>query len=78
MAPKRIQNRPKLTASQQNVLQFVKGYVKANGYAPSLRDVAGGVGVSVAGARVILVALTKKSYVRMGAHAARAIVVLPD
>ncbi|MCL2373645.1 MAG: transcriptional repressor LexA [Treponema sp.] len=55
-----------LTKRQQEVLEFIAGYVRANAYSPTIREVADFFSISVKGAHDHLVALKKKGHLKQG------------
>lgn len=65
-----------LTPRQRDVLNFILAHNEAHGCAPSIREIAQGVGLKSAG-RVseILRALAKRDYITRLPHQARSIVV---
>lgn len=70
-------SRPPLTARQQQVLDFLREAVAARGYAPSLREIGGAVGLgSPSSVKHQLEALTQKGYIRRDPKLPRAIDVV--
>lgn len=64
-----------LTTRQQDVLTYIETYVAENGYAPSVRDIAAGLGLASPGnIQQHLKALEDKG--RIERHGARAIKVI--
>jgi repressor LexA len=69
--------RPALTARQQQVLEFLREAVAERGYAPSLREIGGAVGLgSPSSVKHQLEALTEKGYIRRDPKLPRAIDVV--
>lgn len=67
-----------LTQKQNEVLQFIKGYIAKNKYPPSIREVADFFGISVKGAHDHIRALEKKEHIRIGQNRSRAIEILDE
>lgn len=56
-----------LTPRQQQILQFMQGYIQDNGFPPSIREIGKAVGIkSLRGVTVHLDALKKKGYIERG------------
>lgn len=69
--------RPALTDRQRRVLEFIKSYQEENGYPPTMREIAGVLGISSTnGVNDHLVALSKKGYLRTREGVARGIHLL--
>jgi len=64
-----------ITEKQRLVLEFIQGYGDSNGYAPSIRDVAGRCECSVKGAYDHVVALEKKGLIERSKNRSRSILV---
>lgn len=66
-----------LTPAQAKVLEWVKKFIKENGYAPTRTEIAVGMGfASSNAAEEHLQALERKGAIRMTSRVARSIVVL--
>ena len=61
------------TRRQKEVLDFIAGYIRNNGYSPAIRDVADFFSISVKGANDHLQALRKKGLLDQGDKKSRAI-----
>jgi len=64
-----------VTDKQRLVLEFIQEYADGNGYAPSIRDVAGRFECSVKGAYDHVVALEKKGLIERAKNRSRSILV---
>jgi repressor LexA len=64
-----------ITEKQRMVLEFIQEYGDSNGYAPSIRDVAGRFECSVKGAYDHVVALEKKGLIERSKNRSRSILV---
>ena len=64
-----------ITDKQRMVLEFIQEYGESNGYAPSIRDVAGRFECSVKGAYDHVVALEKKGLIERSKNRSRSILV---
>jgi repressor LexA len=64
-----------ITDKQRMVLEFIQEYGDSNGYAPSIRDVAGRFECSVKGAYDHVVALEKKGLIERSKNRSRSILV---
>ncbi|NIO17601.1 MAG: transcriptional repressor LexA [Deltaproteobacteria bacterium] len=53
-----------LTAKQKKVLEFIKGYVRRNRFAPSAREIAGQFGIAEKNAFYYLDVLQRKGHIR--------------
>lgn len=65
----------KLTDRQLDTYIFICDYIKAHGYAPSLREIANGIFVSKPVAQKHLIALIDKGFIRYTPRTARSIVL---
>ncbi len=66
-----------LTLRQKSILQFLKNYLKINGYPPSLRDICAEFGIKGAkNARKHLEALERKGFISRHPNRSRAIDIL--
>jgi repressor LexA len=68
--------RKNLTKRQQQVLDFIIGYIKETGYPPTVRDIANEFEISSKGAYDHLIAIEKKGYIRRDPAKPRAIELL--
>lgn len=68
----------KITQRQQEVLDFIKNYIDANNYPPSIRDISEEFSISVKGAYDHVKALEKKEFIRCENNRSRAIEILDD
>ena len=67
-----------LTKRQKQVLDFIRGFIDAKGYSPSLDEIAGGLGVSsLATVHKHVWNLIEKGYMRRDVHRSRSIEILP-
>ncbi len=64
-----------LTPRQSEAVLFVKRYVRQHGFAPSIREVASGLGVAVTAAVGHLRAAERKGAIRRASRTARGLVV---
>lgn len=77
MATKQKEQRPELTEKQAEVLAFVKKFLKANSYPPTLQEIATAIGVVMpTTASVHLNELERKGYINRGRGKFRAIQIL--
>lgn len=68
---------PLLTVRQRRILDGIRGYYALNGYAPSVREIAGFAGLSSASAAVYqLRELERIGWIRRHPNRPRALVVL--
>lgn len=67
----------RVTDKQREVLQFIHEFIDGNGYAPSIRDVAGRFECSVKGAYDHVVALEKKTLIERARNRSRSILLAP-
>lgn len=67
-----------LTPKQQEVLDYLKGYIKEHGIAPSRQEIADNFGFHPTGALSHLKALEKKGYIELIPKIARGIVIIND
>jgi len=65
-----------LTARQQEVLDFISGFVGDHSYPPTIRETADRFGISVKGAYDHVKALEKKGRIRLGENRSRALEVI--
>ncbi|EGT4052822.1 LexA repressor [Clostridioides difficile] len=65
----------KLTNREEEVYLFILEYKSLYGYAPSIRDIAGGVFCSVGYANRIVKILQTKGYINYTPHVPRSIVI---
>jgi repressor LexA len=65
-----------LTWRQREVLEFIKSYIRAHRYPPTIREVADGFGISIKGSYDHIKALEKKAYIKCNLKRSRAIEVL--
>jgi repressor LexA len=69
--------RPKLTARQQEMLDYIERETSATGVPPSIRQIGAALGISSTnGVRLHLQALQKKGYIRRSQRTSRGIVSL--
>ncbi len=69
----------KLTARQEQILQFIKDYVQEEGYPPAVRDICEGVGLSSpASVHAQLANLEKLGYLSRATSKTRAITLADD
>lgn len=54
-----------LTAKQNDVLLFIRDFVKAKGYPPTRKEIASNFGFNPNAAQAHLVALSKKGFLRV-------------
>jgi repressor LexA len=66
----------KLTARQEEILQFIRDYIETNKFPPTVRETAENFQISVKGAHDHLKALEKKSCIRCNSKRSRAIELL--
>jgi repressor LexA len=67
-----------LTAKQKEVLEFIKEFIDANKYPPTIREVADKFKISVKGSYDHIKALEKKKYLKCHVNRSRAIEVMFD
>ena len=67
-----------LTAKQKEVLEFIKEFINANKYPPTIREVANKFKISVKGSYDHIKALEKKKYLKCHVNRSRAIEVVFD
>ena len=65
-----------LTERQKEILNFLKSYVKDNGYPPTMREIGERFGFTWLGARGHLKALEKKSFIKINPFKARGLEVM--
>jgi len=65
-----------ISKRQQKVLEFIENFGRDNGYSPSLREIAGGVGVTVGAIQKILRFLERKRFITKEPMQSRAIRIL--
>ncbi|MGX6605611.1 LexA family protein [Micromonosporaceae bacterium Da 78-11] len=65
-----------LSRTQTRILTVIREYGTTNGYAPSVREVAGSVGRSVSAVQYQIGQLEQKGWIRRHPHRPRALVVL--
>jgi SOS-response transcriptional repressor LexA len=56
-------------ASEQESLKFIKKYIEDNGWAPSIREIAEGIGRSVNASYLAVQRLEKQGLIETGPHA---------
>lgn len=75
----RYDMRDRLTQRQNQVLEFIRRRIHRDGRAPSLQEIAQGIGVSsVSGVHKMLVVLEEKGHIRRRPHEARSIELLDE
>jgi repressor LexA len=67
---------PLLSPTQVRVLNVIRDYYRANGYAPSLRDIAAATGLAVSGVQYQVGQLQAKGWIRRHPNRPRTLVVL--
>lgn len=67
-----------LTERQQEVLNFIKSFLKKRNYPPTIREIADNFGISTKGAYDHVKALEKKAVIQCDAKRSRAIELLGD
>ena len=67
-----------ITKRQQEVLDYIKGYIKSHKFPPSIREISQNFSISVKGAYDHVKALEKKKYILCSNHQSRSIEVLGD
>lgn len=67
-----------LTDIQRDVLDFIINFIDSEGYAPSVRDIAGAFGWAVNGAKCHIDALKSKGYIDWVENKARTMRVLKN
>jgi repressor LexA len=67
-----------ITNRQQEVLNYIKGYIKSHKYPPTIREISQNFSISVKGAYDHVKALEKKNYIHCSTHQSRSIEVLDD
>ncbi|MCB1221484.1 MAG: transcriptional repressor LexA [Planctomycetales bacterium] len=65
----------RVTDKQREVLQYIADFIEGNGYAPSIRDIAGKFDCSVKGAYDHVVALEKKGLIERARNRSRSILL---
>ena len=65
-----------LTERQIEILNYIDGYIKQNGYSPSVRDIAGHFKISAMGAHDHILALEKKGVIKSHHKKPRTITIL--
>ena len=65
-----------LSHRQQRILVEIRRFYTVNGYAPTIRDIAANVGLSVSAVQYQLGVLQRKGWIRRASGAARSLVVL--
>ncbi|WP_321990844.1 transcriptional repressor LexA [Marispirochaeta aestuarii] len=66
----------KLTSRQNEVLSFIKEYLSAHRYPPTIREIASNFSISVKGAYDHVKALEKKGHLRSGSSKSRALEII--
>ena len=67
-----------LTRRQQEILNFIRSFIKENHFPPTIREVAEKFGISVKGGYDHIKALEKKEVIKCGSNRSRSIVILND
>ncbi|MFZ1080908.1 MAG: transcriptional repressor LexA [Candidatus Kryptoniota bacterium] len=65
-----------VTERQKETLDFIEGFVKEKGYAPSFREIANGIGVTVGAIQKLLEKLQRKGVIKKASGLSRGIRVL--
>ncbi|TVR69996.1 MAG: transcriptional repressor LexA [Spirochaetaceae bacterium] len=65
-----------ITARQQEVLEFIRSFIRINKYPPTIREISDNFGISVKGAHDHVRALKKKQAIRCDTNRSRAIEIL--
>lgn len=72
-------SRPPLTSTQDRVLRFIESYIALRGFAPSILDIAQGVGLnSKSSVSYQLGQLVRKGYITRDAKLSRAMTVVEE
>lgn len=67
----------KLTERQQQILAAIKGYVRENGFPPTIREIGAAVGIATPnGVKQHLLSLERKGRIRRRVGAARGIQII--
>jgi repressor LexA len=66
-----------LSVRQKQLYDFIDGFVRENGYAPSIKDIAEGVGIGNSTAAAHLNAMRKKHRVTWRERTPRSLRVIP-
>mgnify|MGYP000489444660 CR=1 FL=1 len=67
-----------LTPKQKQVLDFIAGFIEANGYSPSYQEIAGGLGLaSLATVHKHILALEARHYLKRGFNQSRSLDLSP-
>ncbi|MBT3275944.1 MAG: transcriptional repressor LexA [Spirochaetales bacterium] len=67
-----------LTARQQEILEFIKGFIRNHKYPPTIREIAGNFSISVKGAYDHVKALEKKEQIKCDLGRSRAMEIIDD
>lgn len=67
-----------ITERQQEVLDFIRRFIRINKYPPTIREISDNFGISVKGAHDHVRALKKKQVIRSDSNRSRAIEVLDE
>ena len=67
-----------LTTRQREVFDFIRSFIRANRYPPTIREIAVNFGFSVKGSYDHVKALQKKGFIRCAGNRSRAIEVVAD
>jgi repressor LexA len=67
---------PLLTRTQTRVLTVIREYYQANGYAPTIRDIAAGAGIGPSTVQYQVGQLEEKGWIRRHPNRPRTLVVL--
>ena len=67
-----------ITRRQREILDYIKGYIVAHKFPPTIREISGNFSISVKGAYDHIKALERKGFIRLNTHRSRTIEVLED
>ena len=76
VVPDPVGKRTYLTAKQSEILCFIESFIVANGFAPSVRDIADAMGSNVNAQQQHLLALHRKGYINRKPHVSRSITII--
>lgn len=67
-----------LTTKQLNILQYIEGYIRSQGYPPTIREIGDHFSITAKGAYDHIKAIEKKGYIKCERNRSRAIELLKD
>lgn len=68
-----------LTERQKSVFEYIKSYIKRNGFGPSFHEIAAGIGIkSVSTVNKHVYAIADRGWITVEFNRSRSITILPD